>query len=127
MALIPLEKNNQFDRNPWKAFFEIYDRALASQHPSLTIHSLGDNEDSIHAFSWLNPKSDKTLVLVGFPHGNEPLGGWYAAQFLDTLLKNCAEIFSICNHSFFIVPILDFQTAKKIKTGLVGLLIMNAT
>lgn len=51
-------------------------------------------------------KCEKTIVLVGMPHGNEPVGFFYCKKWLLNGKMNK-------KYNYFIVPILDYEIAME--------------
>lgn len=51
-------------------------------------------------------KCEKTIIIVGMPHGNEPIGFFYCKKYL---LKVDVKK----RYNYFIVPILDYEIAMK--------------
>lgn len=58
-------------------------------------------------FKIKNNAKNEYILIIGMPHGNEPVGFWYCLDFMRNHIKN--EPFNYNN--YLIIPVLDYEVA----------------
>lgn len=95
----------------------IQDKIYRESNLNLEVIELGEinKKIKINAYKMVNDPNYKYIVIVGCPHGNEPIGGWYCTYLLRQIVFYNQPFLDSIEANLFIIPILDMGIVEKNK------------